>query len=338
MAPPSFQPAELSPRSIPLDAIVSFWPAVPGRTAPELAGDIRANGLRRPLLAFEDDGRLRLLDGTLRLASLTELGFNTAPVLIVPGGVAREQLLAAGLAAKAERGLGEAETALIWKFLVEQEAELADGLSLHLGLKNAPKLRAWCLAAASLPPYAVEALADGRLDLELAAAISGWADQDRRALLNWFDLLSPSKQKKKQWLEMLADLGRREKIPPAQILADRRLAAALELAPARGRPAAESEARRLLWARRHPLLAELFRRRTERLKSLALPPAVRLELDPSLEDLKFSLALTFSDLREYEKLLDLLGALKAHPAFQSLLDDAEDQALAASTGEAAADG
>ena len=68
-------------------------------------------------------------------------------------------------------------------------------------------------------------------------------------------------------------------------------------------------------------MAELTRERLARLKSLRLPPAARLELDPSLEDVSFSLRLTFTTFEEFQKLAGLLGGLTENRDFRALLDD-----------------
>lgn len=319
-----FQPAALNPQAIAPDDIYPFWPAMPGIGLDLLKESILELGLLHPLLAFEEQGRLKLLAGTRRLKVVQGLGWNTVPVMVLPPDMPRKVMLAAALADNVERGFNAAETALIWDFLAAHEAGSAEDLSRYLNLKNAPKLRQWCRAAASLPADCLEFLADGRLDLELAARLASWRADDRLEVLRLFELLAPSKQKKKQWLDWLEDISRREQINPALILMDETVAAALALAATRGRPAAEAAARRLIWERRHPVLAELFRRREERLKSLPLPSNLRLELDPSLEDLKFTLNMSFSGLEDYERLLTLLGSFKHNQSFLKLVDDSED--------------
>lgn len=323
MTETTFQLASLCPQMAALDRLHPFWPELPGFDLAALARSIEQYGLRRPLLAFESDDRLKLLAGARRREALLSLGRMEAPTLILPSNLSRKELLRLGLADQGDPR-NPAETALIWNFLVHNEADSADDLSDLLGLKDSPKLRAWCLASATLPEYALKMLADGGLDLELAARLADWAEADRQALLRLFELLTPSKQKKKQWIDWLEDLARRDKRPPSQVLADEALEEALASAATRGRPAAESQARQLVWARRHPMLAEMVRRREARVKALGLPKAMRLDLDPSFEDLKYVFSLTFTNRGDFLHLLERLEKMKDQPDFVSLLDDGED--------------
>lgn len=325
---PDLNPAALSPQSLPLADLHPFWPVFPGPDNGELLESIRLNGLLRPLWAFADEGRLKLLAGERRRKALTTLGFDSAPVVVFPAELPRRSILAAALNDNKERGYEPVEVALIWRFLVEREAALAEDLSCCLGLRDSVKIKSWALAAASLPLEGLAALADGRLDLELAARLAGWKDEDRRAVLTLFEALAPSKQKKKQWLDWLEDIARRENLSPASVLAEAELRQAVGLAGSQGRPAAENAARRLIWRRRHPVLAELLQRREARIKALALPASIKLISDPSLEDLNFSFTLTFADLNEFRSQLDYLATLPARPEFSTLLDDSDDQALA----------
>jgi hypothetical protein len=77
----------------------------------------------------------------------------------------------------------------------------------------------------------------------------------------------------------------------------------------------------LLFRRRHPLLAELRQKRTDRLRALGLPTSARLALDPSFEDLSFSLTLTFTGSAEFQALAELASALPQRPEFQALWGD-----------------
>ena len=319
-----FELAALSPRPVALAALHPFWPAGPGPEAAALDDSIQALGLLRPLLAWDSGEELKLIGGRKRLEALKRLGRAEAPTLVLPPDMSADQALGLGLADNRDRELNPAEQALIWSFLTDLDPELAARLAPRLGLDRSPKLRQWCLAAAALPAAALAALAEGRLDLEIGARLAAWTPDDQTAALALFESLAPSKQKKKQWLDWLEDIARREQISPAEVLASADLAGALALAPARGKPAAENEARRRIWLRRHPLLAELTRRREARLRALALPAPARLELDPTLEDLSFSLNLTFATLADYQELSRLMRRLEDAPEFRALLDDADE--------------
>ncbi len=320
MIPDFFETAGLAPREVELAGLRPFWPQPPGRESGDLVESIAKWGLRRPLIAWSRDGGLWLLAGARRRAALERLGRVSAPALVLPPETPQEHALVLGLADNLERGLNPAETALNWRFLVETDEAIARRLAPLLALENSPRLAQWCLKAATLPEAGLLPLAEGRLDLENAARLADWEPADRAAALALFEALWPSKQKKREWLLWLEDIARRESLAPAEILAAPAIAAALETIERRGRPAVENEVRRLIWARRHPFLADLAARRAARLRALALPPAARLELDPTFEDLKFTLNLTFATPDDFRKLADLVARLADSPDFRHLLE------------------
>lgn len=318
----AFELAALTPVMVALAGLRPLAPFSYGRGVADLVESIRATGLLRPLLILEHQGQPFLLAGGRRREALMSLGRSEAPALILPTGFPLEKAMALGLADNQERGWNQAETALVWHFLCDELGpERAEPLSFFLGLGRSPKLRQWSLSAAGLSPEALTAMAEERLDLECGARLAHWSLSDREAALNLFEALLPSKQKKKQWLDWLEDVARREKISPAQILAAEEIVEAQAQVARLGRPAAEEGARRYLWSRRHPALAEMVATRRERVRALGLPPAARLELDPTFEDLKFSLELTFSAPSDFAKLAEVVAGLVSSPDFQQLLDD-----------------
>ena len=267
-----------------------------------------------------------LLAGFRRLEALTALNIKAAPGLVFSADYPLNRALELALADNLDRGWNAAEQALSWHFLsANLPNDEALRLAAYLGLDRSPKLRDWCLRAAGLPVAALEALADDRLDLECAARLADWEPASREALLHVFAELAPSKQKKKQWLDWLEDISRRENLTPAKILQTADFAAALAEVPKKGRPAVENTARQALWCRRYPLLAELTQRREEIVRTLNLPPEARLELDSTLEDLSFRLNLTFTDWASFGRLADLMGDLRQNQHFQALIEDADEK-------------
>ena len=308
--------------TVELTSLQPLWPSSYGRQADGLTESIMAEGLRRPLWIWTDGVNRFLLAGRRRLEVLLSLGRSAVPALILPENFPHDKALALGLADNRERGWNQAEAALMWRFLVEDLGEKgAVALAGHLDLAQSPKLRQWSFDAAGLPEKGLIALAEGRLDLEIGARLARWTPENQGAALDLFDRLNPSKQKKKQWLDWLEDVSRRENTTPATILTADEIRAALAEAERIGRPAAEEAARKYLWSRRHPLLAELAATRQARLRGLNLPRSARLELDPTFEDLKFSLELTFSTPADFDRLAEAVAGLRHSPDFQQLLDD-----------------
>jgi ParB-like chromosome segregation protein Spo0J len=304
----AFDLAQLAPQEAELAGLEPLFPPAPGRPEAELARSIAEVGLLRPLLLQEREGRRRLLGGFLRRKALLALGRSRAPALFVPPETPWVQTLALALADDSGRTLNQAEIALRWRFL-EDNADRAEAESLAgaLGLALAPKLRDRYRAAAGLPEKGLSALADGRLDLAAAARLARWAPADQAAVLELFEAVNPSVSKKREWLDWLEDIGRRENLTPAAVL---------EGLP---NPASGEEVRAGLFNRRYPLLAELRRKRTAQIKALRLPPAIRLTTDPTFEDLAFGLEMTFASPADFQNLLQQLADLAANPAFKELM-------------------
>ena len=61
--------------------------------------------------------------------------------------------------------------------------------------------------------------------------------------------------------------------------------------------------------------------RQARIKSLALPQNARLELDPTLEDTKFNLSLSFTTSSEFQALAQVVSSLAKHQNFMKIIDD-----------------
>jgi len=298
-------PAALIPEEAPLAELEEALPFSFGRPAEALAESIADLGLLRPLLVQREGPRLRLLAGNLRRRALLLLGRTTAPAVFL----GTPNALALALADNQERPINPAETALVWRRLVETlgQAE-AEKLAGFLGLGQTPKLRDQNFQAAALPPRGLEALADGRLDLAAAARLARWPEADREAALDLFETARPSLSNRRLWLDWLEDIARREGRSPAQILADPDF-----------QTLSTGAASDILFRRRHPLLAELRQKRAGRLKALSLPPSARLALDPDFEDLSFSLTLTFTGAADFQALAELASALPQRPEFQAIL-------------------
>ena len=295
------------PVETPLAEMEEALPFSFARPAEILAESISQLGLLRPLWVRREGPRLRLLAGNLRRRALMLLGRTTAPAVFWDASGPQE--LALALADNLERPRNPAETALIWRRLVETlgpaEAEKLAGL---LGLAQAPKLRDQNFQAAALPPEGLLALAQGRLDLAAAARLAPWPEADQAAVLSLFETFRPSLSSRRLWLDWLEDLARREGRSPAQILAGPDFIGAKNPAET-------------LFRRRHPRLAELRQKRADRLRALGLPPSARLDLDPDFEDLGFSLTLTFTGPDDFKALAELVQNLTHRPEFQALLGD-----------------
>ncbi len=313
-------------QEVPLDLPSPFCPPSQGRELEELCQDIADHGLHRPILLWLVGEDIFVIAGQRRLLAAQDLGWETIPAQVLPTQTSLKEALILALRDNRDRGWNSAELGLMWQFLCEKSPDDAPSLARLLGLSS-PKLQTWAAQAATLPTEFLAALAAERLDLETGARLASWPLADQLAVLHLFEQLLPSKQKKRLWLDYLEDHARREEVALTELLLSIEIQKVLESVLHQGRPAAEEQARRHLWAKRHPSLAELAQRRQKRLAALKIPKAARLELDPSLEDLSFTLTMTFSSVEEFTKLMAWGSELHTNPDFQSLIHDDEDEAI-----------
>jgi hypothetical protein len=266
-----------------------------------LAGSIKGLGLLRPLwLAQDEGGNPWVIAGGRRLKVLADLGYETVPCLApeppeARGGLSSPPeafLLSAAFADNFERGYNLAETvlghALCQKLLGPDKLREVFAV-FNLGLSA--KIEARLKAAAALPPAALEAMAQGRLDLDDALALAQFTSKERTLLLDLFDRVRPSRQNRRLWLEWLTDLKRMTGKDLDEFLS---LPALVEL----NGPQAEKRAKELIFSRRFPQVFSLRALRRELVNKLRLPPYIKLSLDPELEDEEIALKLTLNSPSE----------------------------------------
>ncbi|MDR1395646.1 MAG: hypothetical protein LBK52_05710, partial [Deltaproteobacteria bacterium] len=205
-----------------------------------------------------------------------------------------------------------AEKALIWERICEEVPDEEYGSFLkQLDIPNSAKVQKQYQAAAGLPHGALLALARNKLDLETAASLASLGRETPR-VWDLMEILAPSLQSRKQSLEWLQDLRRREKTPLAKILEE------ISSTLSREASSGPDRFRELLWQRRFPKLSKLAAQRQEILARLKLPQKCLLETDPSLEDLLMTLKLSFVSPQELEESLAALQKVSRSAEFHKL--------------------
>lgn len=286
-----------------------------GREPGPLVDSVRKLGLLRPLwTAPGPGGRPLVIAGSRRLAALRTLGVREAPCVATPEPAgeasfpdAPSRLLTLAVTDNLDRGLNQAELALCWAWARKNCAAAAlPGIADLLGFKPRDRRLAALEDSARLPPRALDALAAGRLDLENAGPLMTMDGPEREMVLDLLARTGASRQNRRLWLEWLGDLGRLK--GPGGI-AD--ILASPELASARGAGGRETAGARLR-ALRHPRLAELAAKRRDAVVKMALPPGLKIEADPELEDASCRMELVFPDRETLRalagKALELAGS------------------------------
>jgi hypothetical protein len=156
------------------------------------------------------------------------LGHKDFPALIMPESTDDRTALMAALSDNlAGRGLNEGERVLAVGHLaaVLPAAELlSDGLPF-IGLPPRREYLDRYLALGGLEPEALAALACDDLDPETGELLAAMNGPDRAALVALLRDLRPGRNKRKQLLSLVQEIGRREEISPEEVVNSGDLAA-----------------------------------------------------------------------------------------------------------------
>lgn len=148
----------------------------------ELAASIQSVGLQQPILcALEPEGTLRVVDGHHRLMALELLGRTEAPVLVIEGGLAEDDVLARQLVCSLQRiDLDPIDRAEGTHRLMESAGLSIDGVAKVLGRSPATVSRS--LRLMGLPAWLRDRVRKGEIPADTAYLLAGVenAEEQRR--------------------------------------------------------------------------------------------------------------------------------------------------------------
>ena len=293
-----------------------------GRDGSRLKKSLAAIGQTTPLILWDSPDGLLLVCGARRRLALLELGVSEFNAWVAPAGLGPEK--AAVLAVEdnlGHRDFNEAEKVLAVKYLsrylTEQEItrEFARKIGFPPRLEHLVRLR----TLGDLESAGLDLLAAGRMDSETAEMLMEISSEDRRAVLDVLTLLNPGRNKTKLIVAWLTESARRDDVAVASVLSEPEFVSILE-EPKLNVPVKEEKIRDLLRKRRFPVLYGLERRRAELLRSLDLPPDVRLILPSSFEGLEFKMEVVFKDPEEFGRSVENAARLAGDDNFRALLE------------------
>jgi hypothetical protein len=307
---------QFSFETIPLDRIDPDIPFLLswGYDPAPLMESIRRVGQTQPVILWPQDGRLMLLAGIRRWRALAALGRETLTALVPSDPLPPREAFALAIEDN-QRPLNDAEKALAIGHagrLYGEAAIIADVLP-RLGIPGRKEYLGRYQSLTTLGPAGLDALADGRLDPETGQRLAALAESERNAVWSLFDALSPGRNKRREILTLLDEIGWRDGLSPSRVLADERIQDLLATGT-HGRPQKEALVRSRLKAMRRPEWTRLLDRRAELEKALKLPPNLRLEADPNFEGLDMKIITSFSDPDEFRKAREALRRILDDPA------------------------
>ena len=311
-------------RIVPNQEIVGtiLFPLSWGRDIEPLKKSIGRIGLVSPLVLRNGRDGLELICGRRRLEALRDLGRSEFPALVLPESVADEEALVLALEENlGHRMFNDAEKVLALTALArffDRDRLTSQYLPL-LGLPPRGDVLEEYLQLADLGPEGLDALARGDMDPETGVLLLSLSASDRQAVQSLLIALTPGRNKRRELLTWLTEIGRREDLPLDAVLADPAVREALT-SDKLPRPQKEKKIRELLRRRRRPVQSRLEDRRLAAIKSLGLPVRIRLTPPQNFEGLEFALEMTFADAAELRENLECLARLAQSEELTDLLE------------------
>jgi hypothetical protein len=297
------------------------FPLSRGDEVGALADSIARVGLISPLVLWPWQEKLHLLCGRRRRLALRSLGKKEFPALIIRQPLPPLEALRLAVEDNLHRGFNDAEKALAVQHMIRLAPRDRVRTEL-LPLLNIPPTEDFFLrylAMVDLGNKGLDLLAEGLLDPQTGLAISEMSAPDREAMLDLFAVLKPGVNKRRQLIELMQDISRRESVSPAVILQDPEIIENIN-APNLNPPQKEHKTRDCLTRRRYPELTAMRERQKSLLKKLGLGRNMRLKTPPGFEGLEFQMEIAFSDSEELAEALRELEQLVRDPALAELIE------------------
>jgi len=289
--------------------------------AEALVSSVRLLGLLSPpLLREREDSRFQILDGFKRVEACRLADMESIPALILDKDASPDFCAMAAVAANASsRPLTLLETSRAIRLLAPDKPweERREVIRRVLGLEGGEGYVQDIESLSRLPETVQKAVEADAVALPVALRLRDMEDKDAEAVARLFLRLPQSLSRQRQVVDLVAQIGQREGLSPAQVLEDPDIRRAME--EEGDRNAAGAKVRSILYRRRYPVMAEETEKRKQTLSELCLPPRITWHPPPHFEGLTHSLRMDFDSADELSNHLDRLRRLLDHPALKKLL-------------------
>lgn len=275
-----------------------------------------------PLVLQPYKGCLRLICGHRRRLALRDLDRREYSAIILPEKIDSRQALVLALEDNlGHRTFNDAEKALALSLLARYfpPQELIEQYMPRLGLPRRSETLDLFLKLVKLGPECLSALARGDLDPVTGEFLADMTLKDRLAVVSLLERLRPGRNKRRQIVTWLTEIGRREGLTLGGIIRDQRMEEILA-SDSLSRPKKEKQVRARLRTRRYPHLSRLEKDQKKLINSINLPSFIRLEPPPNFEGLDFSIQITFAGLEELREGAGVLERLLKSPDMAALVE------------------
>jgi ParB-like chromosome segregation protein Spo0J len=294
-----------------------------GPSPEKLLLSIRTVGLlQKPLLQRTENGRLRIICGSRRLAACQELGIEPLQGHVLSSSFPPADCLRMAVYDNvASRILNPVEKSLTLTKMAAyvSEQQLIHELMPLLDLESSTLLLRRYGQLSQLEPVILDALVEGRLHERTAFALTPLEADDRLALFRFFKMFPFSVSVQEELVETVMEIAQRDQMTPAEILAEEER---MVLREARKRPLRQRarDVREHLQARRTPRLTARKKRFAREVRELGLPSGVRLVPPPYFEGPRWRLECDFQRNDELADSLRQAAQLAEQPKFRRLME------------------
>ena len=273
-----------------------------------LTASLAAVGIRQPVSLLAGERGLVIVSGRRRLEALRSLpAGDPIPYFEVSEGDRDRLFLEVfweNVAIREFNPVESAELFLVIETRFSGRQDLVKPLLAHLGIPAKPRFRQRCRALVGFSGTLRELIAEGRMDGETIDLLAAWPEDDRAELEALARDLNLRRNKLREVVGRLDDISRRDRVPIPELIAEAR-----EIMAAVAEPEQVNRLRRHLKERLYPHLTAAYREFAVNRDRLSLPAGVVIEPPPDFEGGDFRAGFTFSDSRDWQKIITRLQAL-----------------------------
>jgi ParB family chromosome partitioning protein len=290
------------------------------RESGDLQKSIRRFGLYPPPLVAPAGGGFIIVSGFRRLNACQALGWNSAPVRVLPSASAYASALRAVAENSLERPLNLIETSRALNLLEQtaSDGRLGEPDASALGLPTHPHLTAPLKRLCRMPAEVQDGILEEVLSFAMAGELDRMPAELAIAFARLFRRLKPSLNKQREIVGLVSDIAAREGIDPRQVLDECGRTRAAALAdPDRNQQI--HDLRRRLRQRRFPAVAAAQERFAALRQRLKLGGMIQLAPPRDFEEAGFNLCMNVQTPADVGHLRAKLDELIDHPDFNLLL-------------------
>ena len=282
-----------------------------------LENSILQIGIIHPILLTHPHPLHRVISGHRRLKVAGKAGHQEIPARIIDRTVNEKTMLSINLSEnRSHRQYSDIEKAGILDRLVKagiNESKVIQDYMPMLALERNKKLFENFLQAHTLNESLKQLLHDTKVPLRHFSAMLDWDRESQDAVERVFNILRPGINKWRDLLDLIDDLAKRERQPPANILSQQEIQAMLKGKEAPS-PDLYDTVHQFLHDQRNPFLSGLQKKLVRILDQLQLAPGTRVRTPENFETEEIKIELDFKNEKEFSgqvKKLSEAGRSKA---------------------------